>query len=313
VPKEHEASPTKVNSKPEEGQRVVPPTHVVIDPPIPSPSESPKPSGDKDVTAEQPLPRFVRPEWIIAYITAAYVFITWLMMRTIKRQADAMDRQAIEARKSGNDAAALATGMLAAIREQAALMRQQVDTMERQLGIAETSAKAAEDNATAAHIAADAAKMSAKIAKDSLELTQRAFIQVVSMGLNRGRIPLADDVPVTDDASVLLSIKNHGPTRALNVTVKGTLTITPGNKSTAVAPQISYDLPPATDLAIAFDAFNSWLDADAIALLKQGKANLQVSLKITYADVFGVPHEIAIEAALHDWIRRVWDIKVHST
>jgi len=160
---------------------------------------------------------------------------------------------------------------------------------------------------------ADAAQMSAEVAKNSVELTQRAFIQVVSMGFNRGRIPLADDVPVTDDASVVINIKNHGPTRALNITVKGTLSIDPGNKSTLLAPPISYDLPSATDLGIAFNPFNSWLDADTIALLKQGRANLQATLKITYADIFGVPHEAGIEAVLRDWMYRRWEIKIHST
>ncbi len=36
----------------------------------------------------KPLPRFLRPEWVIVYITAFYVFISALMLLAIKRQAD---------------------------------------------------------------------------------------------------------------------------------------------------------------------------------------------------------------------------------
>jgi hypothetical protein len=189
----------------------------------------------------------------------------------------------------------------------------QADYMRRGLRLSIRQTRLAARNAAAAQVAAAAAKTSAKIAKDALELTQRAFVQVTSMGLNRGNIPLANNMPVTDDASVVVNFKNHGPTRAINVTVKGTLSITPGNKSTILAPPVSYDLPSATDVAIAFDPFNSWLDADAIALIKQGMTVLQVSLKLTYTDIFGISHETEIEAALRDWMQRRWDSKLNST
>jgi hypothetical protein len=216
------------------------------------------------------------------------VIFTGLMMKTIKRQADIMDRQATDARKSGEGAAITAQGTLAAIQDQAAQMKQQVDMMEK-------SAQAAVDNATAAQTAAEAAKMSAKIAKDSLELIQRTYIQIVSMGLKLGNVPLPNGMPVTDNTQVTVTIKNHGPTRALDVSAKGTLAIVTGNKSTILAPQISLDLAPATDLGVSFDPFNEWLDADAIALLKQGVLGLQVSLQITCSDIFGKSHEFAIE------------------
>jgi hypothetical protein len=222
----------------------------------------------------------------------------------IKRQANTMEQQATDAQISSSEAAVLAKGMLEAIQEQAAQMKQQVSAMERQISIAEKSAKAAEDNASAA-------KTSAKAAKDSLELTQAASIQVFSIGLRRGRFPLADDAPVTNDASVAITFKNFGPTRALKISVNGTLSITPSKKSTTVAPPLAYEIPPGTEVPVVFDAFNNWLDADTIAILKQGKVSLQTSLTIAYADVFGNPHEIRVEAALNDWVGRGWGCKVY--
>lgn len=221
---------------------------------------------------------------IIGYFGIRYAKRT---LDTIKRQADIMDTQVADARKSGEEAATVAKGTLTAIQEQAALMKQQVSTAER--------------NATAAQVAADAAKTSAKIVMD----TQRAFVQVSSIGFNRGNIHLPNNEPVAGDVSVTINFKNSGPTRAVNVAVKGTLKTS--SKSTSLAPPISYDLPALSEVAIAFDAFNKWLDADAIALLRQGSAILQASIKITYADVFGGSHEIEIEATLRDWIRRGWE------
>jgi hypothetical protein len=75
-------------------KRVVLPTHVVIDPPLPAPAGNPEPAISDPHTTEKPLPRFERPEWVIVYITAVYAFISWLTLRAMKRQADIMKRQA---------------------------------------------------------------------------------------------------------------------------------------------------------------------------------------------------------------------------
>src|ERR1035438_8326039 len=103
-------------------------------------------------------------------------------------------------------------------------MKRQAEMMERQIGVAE-------QNVTAAQVAADAAKTSAKIVMD----TQRASIHIVSMGLRRGSAPLADNAPATDDSHVAVIFKNHGPTRAISISVNGTLSIAQSNKSTVIA------------------------------------------------------------------------------
>jgi len=103
----------------------------------------------------------------------------------IKRQANIMEQQAIDAQKSSTEAAVLARGMLEAIQEQAAQMKQQASAMERQISVSQKSARSAEDNASAA-------KTSAKAARDLLELTQAASIQVFSIEFRRGRFPLGD-------------------------------------------------------------------------------------------------------------------------
>jgi hypothetical protein len=36
---------------------------------------------------------FLRPEWVIAYITAFYAIIAWITLSQIKRQAGIMERQ----------------------------------------------------------------------------------------------------------------------------------------------------------------------------------------------------------------------------
>jgi hypothetical protein len=78
-------------------------------------------------TPEKPLPRPIRPEWVIVYITAIYAFIAWLTLHSIKRQADTMERQVTAARDSAAQAASDSAATLAAIKRQADLMQRQID------------------------------------------------------------------------------------------------------------------------------------------------------------------------------------------
>ncbi|MBB5066395.1 hypothetical protein [Granulicella mallensis] len=116
-------------SKPSQPQQPVPPTHVVIDPPLPVSDSQPPTPIKPEAFAEKSLPRFERPEWVIVYITALYAFIAWLTFKPIKRQADLMDTQAKDARKSAADAAITAQNTLDAIRRQADLLKEQSDLM----------------------------------------------------------------------------------------------------------------------------------------------------------------------------------------
>jgi hypothetical protein len=120
--------------KPDEQKHIIPPTHVVTDPPLPASNPGqPEPDQSQPNTPEQNLPRFERPEWVIVYITIAYAFIAWLTLLAIKRQANTMETQAKEDRKSATAAAITTADTLAAIRRQADSMEKQAIHMESQL------------------------------------------------------------------------------------------------------------------------------------------------------------------------------------
>ena len=71
----------------------VPPTGTVVDPSIAAPQTNAKSANAKHAPEEEPFPRFIRPEWVIVYITAIYAFISALMLLAIKRQAEWMKTQ----------------------------------------------------------------------------------------------------------------------------------------------------------------------------------------------------------------------------
>ena len=101
-----------------------PATHVVIDPPYPPVNklQSLAPS----VAQENPVPWPVRPEWVIVWVTMAYVYVSWRTLKAIARQANTMDTQASDAR-AANTAAALTTkATLDALQEQATQLQRQV-------------------------------------------------------------------------------------------------------------------------------------------------------------------------------------------
>jgi hypothetical protein len=139
-------------------KQVVPPTHVVIDPPFPTVTNvQSQPANAQAQSPEKPLPRFFRPEWVIVYITAVYVSFTGLMLLTIRRQANTMDRQAKDARNAADTTALSAQNTLNEIKRQADLMDAQLKAMEesskqvnRQIEILERSVAATEKSADAA-------------------------------------------------------------------------------------------------------------------------------------------------------------------
>jgi hypothetical protein len=137
------------DNKAAKDKRVVPPTHAVIDPPLPAPASQPEPTKSDPQTPEKPLPRFERPEWVIVYITAVYAFISWLTLRAMKRQANTMEQQAADARDSAAAATATAQGTLKAIERQADLLETQAGHMERQTGILENTVAATQRSADA--------------------------------------------------------------------------------------------------------------------------------------------------------------------
>jgi hypothetical protein len=91
-----------------QNQRPIPPTHVVIDPSAATEHFKTESANTVVSSAEKPLPRFLRPDWVIVYITAIYSLIAWFTLLSIKRQADTMARQAEDSKKSGKHTETLA-------------------------------------------------------------------------------------------------------------------------------------------------------------------------------------------------------------
>jgi hypothetical protein len=74
---------------------------------------------------------FLRPEWVIVWITLLYTIITGLTLLAIKRQADLMEQQTKDARDSAAAAALTTKATLKAIKRQALSMRRQTTHLRR--------------------------------------------------------------------------------------------------------------------------------------------------------------------------------------
>jgi hypothetical protein len=109
-------------------QRPTLPTHVVIDPPFPRIDGNQPSAAKQDESPEKLLPRFIRPEWVMVYVTIVYAFLAWLTLRAIRMQAGTMDAQAKDARQAAADNDLVTSETLAAIKRQA-------DAMERQIAV----------------------------------------------------------------------------------------------------------------------------------------------------------------------------------
>lgn len=201
---QEQSKPHAGKDKSSRQKQVVPPTHVVIDPPFPTVTSPPKPAPNTQTQApEKPLPRFFRPEWVIVYITAVYVCFTGLTLWTIRRQANTMDRQAKDAKNAADAAALSAQNTLNEIKRQADLMDAQLKAMEesskqvnRQIEILERSVAATEK--------------SADTAKENIELyisKERARLRVEMKPLV---LPPKPDPAYT----VNFTVSIHGPTAA---------------------------------------------------------------------------------------------------
>jgi hypothetical protein len=82
------------NNKASNSEQQVPPTHVIINPPLPTGGNKPESTAGPSDPQEKPLPRFVRPEWVIVYVTIVYAIIGFFTLRDIRRQANLAERAA---------------------------------------------------------------------------------------------------------------------------------------------------------------------------------------------------------------------------
>ena len=90
---DHLGQPHAATDKTDKDHRVIQQTSLIVDPPIAAPCTQAKPCYGQENAPEKPLPRPIRPEWIIVYITTVYVFISGWTLLAIKRQARTMNRQ----------------------------------------------------------------------------------------------------------------------------------------------------------------------------------------------------------------------------
>ena len=174
----------------------VPPTHVVIDPPLPANGSPLDPGKDKGNPPEKPLPRFARPEWVIVYVTVVYAIVAWLTLGAIKQQA-------IDARKFSDDAALVAQGTLDAMQKQAAVMEFQAVQMVNQTGSLQSSVIAAQDTANAAQKSADA-----------LVSAERAWT-LAGIRKTVSPFPYTTMISMPDTVKCELTFKNYGSTPAV--------------------------------------------------------------------------------------------------
>ena len=78
--------------------------HVIVDPSPAIDHLNPVPDKGQDQADEKPLPRFIRPEWVIVYITAIYAFIAGLTLVVVKKQLLQMTEQNAATRNSAEAA-----------------------------------------------------------------------------------------------------------------------------------------------------------------------------------------------------------------
>ena len=103
----------------------IPPVRVVIENPVPTIRTQEIADEHQGQAPEKPLPRFVRPEWVIVYITTIYVAFSILTWLAIKRQVNRMDQQRMDNNRSGADNLVALNRQIAALESQASVMDRQ--------------------------------------------------------------------------------------------------------------------------------------------------------------------------------------------
>lgn len=145
---------------------------MIIDPSSATVHIEPETDNTAKAALEKPWRQFLGSEWVIVYVTVAYSLITLLMWRTIKRQADIMDRQAREAKESS---------------------AQTFEVLKEQTDNALISAKAATISAIAADESAKASLAQIRMMKEK----ERGRLRLDFEDLDLTRTPLINTVIVS--------------------------------------------------------------------------------------------------------------------
>jgi hypothetical protein len=96
---------------------------------------------------DKPLPRFVRPEWVIVYVTVVYSAFTFFQWWTLRRQAKSLEQQIKDARVANEGASKTAQNTLDAIERQATSMGEQTVLLRESVEAAKAGAEAARASA----------------------------------------------------------------------------------------------------------------------------------------------------------------------
>jgi hypothetical protein len=269
VPKGQNARPGATDQQSGGNKKPVPPVRVIIEEPVPTIRTQPAANNDTTQPKEKPIPWFIKPEWVIVYVTAVYAIIAGLTLKAIKRQADSLKQQVEDARRVNADNAGNASRTLEAIQRQA-------DTMERQSTVLERSVRAAETNAEAAVLAANTAKR-------ALEISERADILVNRVVISSGGL-------ISLDTAITVWIKNSGRTRAQGVTATCRCTIHPEEPHQTPTARIPMALGAGESTDVPFVPKGQWFTPEIVDKINKGESLLSFYAEISYNDVFGAPH-----------------------
>ena len=112
------ASTSARDINPQQTQHVIPPTAPVRSPAVTAPASQPE-------KAPQEAHWFLKPEWMIVWVTVLYTITAWLTLIAIKRQARTMETQVKDAREAASAADGTTKATLTAIEKQAKEMSRQ--------------------------------------------------------------------------------------------------------------------------------------------------------------------------------------------
>jgi hypothetical protein len=198
---QYESRAHTAQNKTDQYQRVMPQAEAAANPPATGPCSQAEPCWTENASADKPLPRFERPEWVIVYVTILYAIIAWLTLLAIKRQGDTMKKQAADARQSAKDATITAQNTLNAIERQVINLRRQANWLK-------LSAHATRINAKAALISAKTMLAQVTLMQDTAERQLRAYLCI-----SKGRLNFTKEGPLEPQ----IHIVNGGQTPAYEV------------------------------------------------------------------------------------------------
>lgn len=306
VAKDQQSEAHAKQNQPAQAQQPVPPTHVIIDPSSATVRVKSEADENKKAAEEKPLPRFIRPEWVIVYITAVYVVISWLTLWAIKRQADLMEGSGAVAEQSAKAAEVSAKAALRGME----LAGKSFEVFKDSVEAARVIAKATALSSLAAEETAKAANAQIQMLK-SKERARVAVVPVTPVSLRSARISLSQ---------VEIAIQNIGATHALNARASGGAIVVRWEEHPILNEPEGFSLSPMLQangipVVVEIDVRNdiSVREIDE----EQPRLAIYVFGVVEYDDLFGDAHQTAFKYRLGVATRSVRgdgdiDLKMHG-